>query len=101
MAIKKNAKEIEKQSGLMLEDIRDIERHCREISRLVNMSRGYWEGDAAEAHIRMYEDAMGDMEEATGSILKDIKSLRKEMGICEEESERDVIIGDELPTDVF
>lgn len=101
MTTKGNAEIIKAQSGLMLDDIREIEMHCKEISRLIDLSRGYWEGDAADAHIRIYKDAESDIEEGSSNIKEGLMNLRKEAGINETESGIEADSAKELPADIF
>ena len=89
------------QSNQVRNDIRQIKRHLSEIDRLVNGTRSYWEGDASNAHFRIYKDLEDDINQIMTRLSENPVKLQKMAGVYEEGESKAQGEAQRLPTEVF
>lgn len=101
MNIKVTPQELLNQSNLVLEDIREIEKHWKGITDLVNGTKNYWEGEASSTHIGIYQD----VEEEVNAIIKRLGDnpvkLQIMAGVYEGAERTAEAAAATLPSDVF
>ena len=89
------------QSNLVRNDINNIKRHWEKISSLINGTRGYWEGEASDAHIRIYRDIEDDVNKIIQRLEENPVKLQIEAGVYEAAETAATAEGSSLPTDIF
>ncbi len=101
ITVKVSTAEMRNQSNQVLDDVRQIERHWERISRIINGTRNYWEGDASNAHIRIYKDVEGDVNAIMARLKQNPVKLQQMAGVYEEAEAGAEAVSNNLPTDLF
>ena len=89
------------QSNLVRRDIRNIERHWKNIKKLIKGTRNYWEGEASDAHIKVLRDMEADVEKVLKRLNENPVKLQMEAGVYEAAEQAAVAEGNSLPNDIF
>ncbi len=101
IVLKVSPYELKKQSGEILEEIREIESDFDEIDRLVTETVKYWEGEASTQHIKSYNN----MKEHIKTVIKRLKEhpvdLEKMAGVYQGTEEAIIHLASALPTDIL
>ena len=101
MSSKAAPEELKYLSDSALEYIKSIERCWDSITGLITGTTSYWEGDASNAHIRIYKDVEDDVNEIITRLKDNLMDFRMMNGIYEESGQNDEPKAAELPADVF
>lgn len=89
------------QSNLVRNDVKNIERHWKSICQLVKNTRSYWEGEASDAHIKIFREAEPDVEKVLKRLNDNPVKLQMEAGVYEAAEQEVAAIGNSLPDDIF
>ena len=89
------------QSNLVRNDIKNIERHWKSIGKLINGTRSYWEGEASDAHIKIYRDVEPDVNKVIQRLSENPVKLQMEAGVYEAAEQAATADGNALPNDIF
>lgn len=101
MRIKVQTEILEMRANAAEQRIRTVRNRFENIAATVNVSRNYWEGDAADAHRREFQEYRDEIEESLMRFQENIEDLRKIAGIyreCETENQN---LTEDLPGDVL
>lgn len=101
MIIKVTPSELRNQSNQVLADIKAIEKHWKGIGDIVRGTKGYWEGDASNTHIRIFRDVEEDVSKIIGRLKENPVKLQTMAGVYDEAESAAGDTAAELPTDVF
>lgn len=89
------------QSNLVRDDIREIERCWNNIGKLINGTRGYWEGEASDAHIKVYRDIEPDVVKVIQRLKQNPVKLQMDAGIYDGTEQAISAEVTALPNEVF
>ena len=89
------------QSNLVRNDVKNIERHWKSISKLINGTRNYWEGEASDAHIKLFRDMEADVEKVIARLNENPVKLQQEAGVYEAAEQAAAAEGNSLPNELF
>ena len=89
------------QSNLVLNDVKNIERHWKSICKLVESTRNYWEGEASDAHVKIFRDIEPDVEKVLKRLNDNPVKLQMEAGVYEATEKEVASVGNSLPDDIF
>lgn len=92
-----NTEEILQEAECVSERTKKMEQYFQNISDAVNRSQGYWQGDAAEEHRRMYQNCLGDIQEIVSFFYSNAESLRKIARNYNNEAAEDTRMVEDLP----
>jgi len=81
--------------------ILDVRNRFERMKEVVQNSRGYWEGDANEAHRREFQEYQDDIQEALSRFMENVTDLRKIANIYQEAESEVQNISQDLPLDVI
>lgn len=82
--IKVSTDALRDQSNLVREDVRNIDRNWKNIGKLITSSRSYWEGEASDAHVKVYREIEADVEKVIKRLGDNAVKLQQDAGIYEE-----------------
>jgi uncharacterized protein YajQ (UPF0234 family) len=99
--VKVTTAEMKNQSNQVLSDVNAIDRHWKKIGRLIKGTRHYWEGDASNAHIRIYRDAEDEINNVIARLKENPVKLQMMAGVYEEAEAAAEEISNTLPTELF
>ncbi len=99
--IRVNTEVLKNQSDQVMSDLDRIEKSWQEIGRIIKGSKGYWEGDASEAHVRVYEEMKDDAEKVLKRLKENPVKLQQMAGIYVEAETQNKAVSGQLPNDVF
>ena len=71
------------QSNLVKEDVEKIDTKWKSIADLIKGSKGYWEGEASDAHIKAFKEIEDDVEMVIKRLGENVITLQKDAGIYE------------------
>jgi WXG100 family type VII secretion target len=89
------------QSNLVLNDVKNIERHWQSICKLVESTRNYWEGEASDAHVKVFREIQPDVEKVIKRLNDNPVKLQMEAGVYEATEQEVTAVGNNLPNDIF
>lgn len=92
---------LEARAEAVEEKIKDVRQRFDKIGETVANSRGYWEGDANDAHRREYQEYHEEIEEALSRFQENVTDLRRIAGIYREADSAAEQINRDLPADVI
>ena len=81
--------------------IQDVRNCFERMEEIVQNSRGYWEGDANEAHCREFQEYQDDIQKALARFMENVTDLRKIANIYQEAENEVQNISQDLPLDVI
>ena len=71
------------QSNLVRNDVDNIKRHWTSIEKIIKGSRNYWEGEASDAHIKVYRDIEADVNKVISRLADNAVKLQQDAGVYE------------------
>lgn len=89
------------EAGVVLDKAARIEGYFQEIKEAVERSKGYWQGEAAEAHRRAYRQYTDEIEGILGRYRENAASLDeigRRYADTDKQAEEAVV---DLPSDVI
>ena len=89
------------QSNLVKEDVEKIDTKWKSIADLIKGSKGYWEGEASDAHIKAFKEIEDDGEMVIKRLGENVITLQKDAGIYVDVTKRIDSTIDKLKTDIF
>lgn len=89
------------QSNLVKEDVEKIDTKWKSIADLIKGSKGYWEGEASDAHIKAFKEIEDDVEMVIKRLGENVITLQKDAGIYVDVTKRIDSTIDKLKTDIF
>ena len=89
------------QSNLVRNDVKNTERHWNSIGKLIKESRNYWEGEASDAHYKLYKDMKVDVDKVIKRLNENPVKLQMEAGVYDEAEKEATAESQPLQTDIF
>lgn len=89
------------QSNLVKEDVEKIDTKWKSIADLIKGSKGYWEGEASDAHIKAFKEIEDDVEMVIKRLGENVITLQKDAGIYVDVTKSIDSTIDKLKTDIF
>lgn len=89
------------QSNLVRNDVKAIERHWKSIGKLINGTRNYWEGEASDAHIKIYRDIEADVDKIIQRLNENPVKLQMMAGVYDPAEQSIAAEANNLPNDIF
>lgn len=89
------------QSQTIQNEIRNIEKQWSNIETLIKRSKGYWEGDASQQHIKYYEEVKDSVLEAIKRLKEHPNDLLKMAGIYDSAEKKSAGLTNYLPDEVI
>ncbi|MBR0373658.1 MAG: WXG100 family type VII secretion target [Mogibacterium sp.] len=99
--IKVTPEVLKAQSNQVMDDLRKIERSWQEIGRLIDGSRGYWQGEASDAHVSIYNELKGDGDRIVQRLKENPIKLQQMAGIYDATEQEAKGLSNQLPSDAF
>ena len=93
--------ELKNQSDQVIADIRLIKKSWQEIGRLIQGSKGYWEGEASDAHIAAYNDMKDEAEKVLVRLGENPVKLQQMAGVYIAGEQDAAAVAKTLPDNVF
>ena len=101
MIIKAAPDEFKERSDRVIDDVRDIRKQWGAIADIVNGIRNYWEGEASDEHLAIYEDIADEADELIRGIEDKLVKLRAMAGVYDEAGTAAETQASKLPSEVF
>lgn len=89
------------QANQVMTDVRNIEKHWNSIGKLINNSRNYWEGEASDAHIKIFREVEGDIDKIIQTLKQEHIKLQQMAGIYEDADTKAEQQSQPLQTEIF
>jgi WXG100 family type VII secretion target len=89
------------QSNQVRSDVQNIQRRWQNIQKLINGTRSYWEGEASDAHIKVYRDVEDDVTKIIQRLAENPVKLQQMAGIYDADEAKAAQTANSLPTEVF
>lgn len=89
------------QSNLVRDDVKSIERHWRNICKLIKNTRSYWEGEASDAHIKIFREIEPEVEKVLKNLNENPVKLQTAAGVYDATEQELTSVGNSLPDDIF
>lgn len=101
MRIRVQTEVLEMRANSAEQKIRAVKNRFDQIAKTVSASRNYWEGDAANAHRREYQEYQEEIEGALARFQENVDDLRRIAGIYRESEAQNADLAGDLPADVL
>ncbi len=92
--LKSKAQEVQTKTG-------NFEKSWKQLVQVVHNTKGYWVGEASNAHQRQLKDCEDDVEKIIRRLKEHPKDLLAMAGIYEEAEKEAMDIANALPDDVI
>ncbi len=93
--------ELKAKAGEITSEINRIEQDFQKIAQAVSTSRGYWEGDASQAHQNYYTSYQDEIASVIAKLKEHPEDLLKMAGIYEATENQAVQTSQMLSQDVI
>lgn len=101
IALKVSPEELKAQAANFEAEVSKIKTALNQIDGYVKGTKKYWQGDASDAHIQKYLEAVTSVGAVIKKLEKDPKDLLQITGIYESTEEENSQVAMELPSDVI
>lgn len=101
ITLKVSPNELKAKANEIQDQIRSFESAWRRIEQIINNSKGYWVGDAGNAHQKQFQQCRNDAERIMRRLYEHPTDLIKMAGLYEESEKKAVEKIQQLSGDVI
>ncbi|MDO5410936.1 MAG: WXG100 family type VII secretion target [Lachnospiraceae bacterium] len=99
--LKVTSSELKGSAADIQNQIKALENDWKRIEQVVKASKGYWSGDASNAHQDLWQESKEDIEKALKRLREHPQDLLKMADIYEETESKAAALANALPGDII
>lgn len=99
--LKVTPEQLKSKAGEIQKQINSFENSWNQITQIIQNSKGYWVGDASNAHQKAYKDCQNDVQRIIKRLKEHPQDLMEMAGVYESSEQTAVSLAQALPADII